>query len=89
MKHLKKFNEREIKDRSEMPEQKRQIDLSGPDGNAFVILGIAQDLCRQLKDINPERYDWDKIKTEMESGDYENLINVFDNYFGDFVDLYR
>jgi len=25
----------------------------------------------------------------MESGDYENLIQVFDSYFGEFCDLLR
>ena len=77
-----------IKSKDEMPSE-RSIDLTGPDGNAFVLLGTAQDLCKQLKDVDPDRYDWDKIKTEMESSDYDNLINVFDEYFGDYVDLYR
>jgi len=62
---------------------KRKINLLGPDGNAFVLLGIAKDLCRQLGK------DWDTIKTEMMSGDNDNLINVFDREFGDYVDLYR
>jgi hypothetical protein len=26
---------------------------------------------------------------EMTSGDYENLVDVFEHYFGDFVTLYR
>ena len=29
----------------------------------------------------------DKVLTEMKSSDYENLIKVFDKYFGKFVDL--
>ena len=33
--------------------------------------------------------DWDKIYDEMTSGDYENLIEVFDRYFGSFVILER
>jgi hypothetical protein len=33
--------------------------------------------------------DSNKIREEMMSGDYENLVKVFDSYFGDFVILYR
>lgn len=61
--------------------KKREIDLSGPDGNAFVLLGIAKDLCRQLK------LDWNTIQEEMTASDYENLIKTFDKYFGEYVDL--
>ena len=86
MRHIKRFEA--IKDKSELENQKRFIDLSGPDGNAFNILSIARDLCKQLKDIDP-KYNWDEIETEMKSGDYNNLINIFDEYFGDFVDLYQ
>ena len=62
---------------------KLEIDLTGPDGNAFVLIGIAGNLSKQLG------LDKSKIQTEMMSGDYENLIKVFDNYFGYFVTLYR
>lgn len=60
-----------------------EIDLSGPQGNAFFLLGTAKNLAKQLE------LDSEEILTEMKSGDYENLVNVFDNYFGDFVILYR
>jgi len=30
-----------------------------------------------------------EIQKEMMSGDYENAVNVFDKYFGEFVILYR
>jgi len=59
------------------------IDLTGPDGNAFVLMGIASNLAKQLgKDGNV-------IREEMMSGDYEHLIAVFDREFGDFVILER
>jgi hypothetical protein len=60
-----------------------EIDLTGPDGNAFVLLGHAKSLAKQLE------LDGGKIQSEMMSGDYENLIEVFDKYFGEFVTLYR
>ena len=59
------------------------IDLTGPDGNAFVLLGKAKNFAKQLE------LDGDKIVDEMTSGDYENLLEVFDKYFGSFVTLYR
>ena len=59
------------------------IDLTGPDGNAFVLMGKAKSLAKQLK------FDSNKIINEMMSGDYEHLIQVFDRYFGDFVILER
>lgn len=60
-----------------------EIDLTGPDGNAFALLGYAKSLSKQL-DKN-----FAKIKEKMLSGDYENLIKVFDDEFGEFVTLYR
>jgi hypothetical protein len=59
------------------------IDLTGPDGNAFAMMGYARKLARQL-DI-----DSNKVIGEMMSGNYENLITVFDSYFGDYVILER
>jgi hypothetical protein len=60
-----------------------EIDLTGPDGNAFVLIGTAGKLAKQLG------LDKGKIQSEMMTGDYENLIKVFDKYFGEFVTLYR
>jgi len=59
------------------------VDLTGPQGNAFWLIGYAKKLGKQLK------LDTDKIEEEMTSDDYENLIQVFDKYFGQFVDLER
>lgn len=59
------------------------IDLTGPEGNAFNLLGIANRYAKTLN-LNVE-----KIINEMKSGDYENLVNVFDKYFGDFIILER
>ena len=60
-----------------------EIDLTGPDGNAFVLLGYANRLAKELG------LDGKKIQSDMTSGDYENLVNVFDKNFGEFVTLYR
>jgi hypothetical protein len=60
-----------------------EIDLAGPQGNAFFLLGTAKNLAKQLG------LDGKAIQAEMMKGDYENLLQVFDSYFGDFVTLYR
>ena len=62
------------------------IDLTGPDGNAFALMGIANRFGTQLG--------WNKVQTqelinEMMDGDYEHLLQVFDREFGDFVILER
>tara|TARA_R110001599_G_scaffold10207_5_gene50607 strand:+ start:19103 stop:19327 length:225 start_codon:yes stop_codon:yes gene_type:complete len=62
------------------------IDLTGPDGNAFSLLGSAK---RFAKELCYEKAEIDKILNDMQSGDYENLLNVFDKAFGDFVILER
>ena len=69
--------------REKQEPQEIVVDLTGPDGNAFVLMGMASKFARQLG------IDKDKVINEMTSGDYENLINVFDSYFGDFVILER
>jgi len=72
-----------IKSKDSMPYKKPTIDLTGPDGNAYVILGYAKNLSKQLD------LDYESISKEMISSDYENLIEVFDKYFGEYVDLVR
>lgn len=60
-----------------------EIDLSGPQGNAFYLIGLAQNLSKQLG------LDSKKITNEMMSGDYENLLQIFDSNFGSIVTLHR
>lgn len=55
------------------------IDLSGPQGNAFYLIGTAQKLAKQLG-MNQEA-----IKGSMMSGTYEHLLSVFEKHFGDHV----
>jgi len=59
------------------------IDLTGPDGNAFALMGYARQFAKQLG------LDDKEIINNMASGDYENLLQVFDENFGDFVILER
>ena len=66
--------------------RKQVIDLTGPDGNAYYLMGTACNLMKQLK-FTPEEADG--VLDEMKSSDYENLIKVFDKYFGSVIDLER
>jgi hypothetical protein len=59
------------------------IDLTGPQGNAYYLLGTAKNLAKQL-DLNGL-----VIMDDMQSGVYENLVEVFDKHFGNIVTLYR
>jgi hypothetical protein len=88
------------------------IDLTGPDGNAFMLMAWAKRLSPLIEDLHTEEGEWnagindlfdsmdiktkglpvklsDRIVQEMMSGDYENLLRVFDRYFGSFVILER
>jgi hypothetical protein len=59
------------------------IDLTGPEGNAFYLIGTAKRLAKQLG-MNDQQ-----IIFEMTSGDYDSLIETFDKYFGNFVTLLK
>ena len=73
-----------IKDRKEMSPA-IEIDLSGPEGNAFVLLGYAASLGKRI--YGPEKTE--EILEEMKLSTYELLILTFDKYFGTIVTLYR
>jgi len=57
------------------------LNLSGPDGNAFALLGYAKTFAKQLD------LDYKAIRNDMTSGDYNHLLEVFEKNFGDFVEL--
>ena len=100
-----------IKKKSEMRRGPIEIDLTGPEGNAFVLMGYAKNFADQIwKETAEERKERmldndildmldlpgisfkkmsDRILDEMRESDYENLVNVFEKYFGSFVVLYR
>jgi DNA-directed RNA polymerase subunit K/omega len=59
------------------------IDLTGPQGNAYALMGMASRYARQLG------LDSDAVLAEMQEGNYENLVQIFDRYFGEYVILER
>ena len=72
-----------IKSIKKLNRGKMKIDLTGPHGNAFVLLGYARQLSDKFGKNTGD------ILSRMQSSDYENLIKVFDAEFGDYVVLYR
>lgn len=60
-----------------------EIDLTGPDGNAFALMGYAKYWAKQMG------LDYTEILAEMTAGDYENLLAVLEKYFGNVVTFYR
>ena len=69
--------------REKQPQSEIVIDLTGPDGNAYVLMAHANRFAKQLG------IDGKTVIDEMTSGNYENLLEVFDKHFGDFVILER
>lgn len=61
------------------------IDLTGPQGNAFYLMGVVKDTFRRSG--APEL--GESIVQEMMKGDYEHLLKTFDLYLGDHFILER
>jgi hypothetical protein len=67
--------------------RKQEIDLKGSQGNAFYIMGAGKNLHRDLTREGVELPPWEEIRKDMTSSDYNHLIQVFDKYFGSYIDL--
>ena len=75
-----------IKSKSEMPLRGIEIDLTGPEGNAFVLLGYANRFARELGYSDHERL---CLLDNMRLTTYDMLVEIFDREFGSFVTLWR
>ena len=63
-----------------------EIDLTGPQGNAYYLLGLAKKWGKEL-DMGQSYIN--TMLEKMMSGDYENLVKVFDDEFGSIVTIYK
>jgi len=81
-----------------IPDRRPIIDLKGPQGNAFCLIGLGKQYIRQLRENGIWVSDHDEVQIMLDeeqfekdatSGDYENLIETFDAYLGEWVDLVR
>ena len=64
-----------IVNREDKPVQRMEIDLSGPQGNAFFLMGVARKLAQRLE---YDRVQIECLTHDMRTGDYEELIQIFD-----------
>jgi hypothetical protein len=71
--------------RNKRKNEKPLIDLSGPQGNAFYLMGVVLNTFRRSG--APEL--GESIVDEMQKGDYEHLLKTFDLYLGDHFDIVR
>ena len=60
-----------------------EIDITGEQGNAFYLMGTANNYAKQLG------LDGKAIVAEMMESDYEHLVATFDKHFGHIVTLLR
>ena len=63
---------------------KQTIELRGPKANAFYLLALAEQYGKALEMEESERKE---IREKMMSGDYENLLSVFNENFGHLVEF--
>lgn len=67
-----------------------EIDLTGPDGNAFALMGIAKQPTKLLNERRGAEYlNYKEIQADMMSGDYEHLLGVMEKHFGSIIVMYR
>ena len=81
-------------DKSELKSRRPEIDLTGPEGNVFVLMGYAK---RWAKDLGLDGnaivedlgLDGNAIVTDMKSSNYDHALEVLEEHFGEYVDFYR
>jgi len=60
------------------------VDLSGPQGNAFYLIGLGKKIGIQLE---RDRKRVNDVVNEMMAGDYDHLLEVFEREYGEFVEF--
>ena len=75
-----------ILSREEMVPRQIEIDLSGPEGNAFCLLGLVGRLGISL---GMSRKKIKLIQDEMMLSSYDMLVETLDKYFGDYIVIYK
>ena len=57
----------------------RVVDLRGPEGNAYAVMGLVKSV---LKQIGYDKDHIDEVIRNMMSSDYDHLIEVADEHIG-------
>lgn len=74
-----------IRDRNDMPARPLELDLTGPDGNVFVLMGYAKKLARWIyDDEHPDIEQHNEISDLLEGlgAEYEEFQKI---KLGDFI----
>lgn len=58
---------------------KYHVDLQGPDGNVFMVLGLVKSVCDQTGE------DFKKISKAMMEGNYYHALGVVEKYLSDYI----
>ena len=75
-----------IVQKKEREDGKIVVDLTGPRGNAFFLMALAEDCAKEAG------YEDNQLKAmldDMKSDDYEHLVQVLDKHFGHILILER
>lgn len=67
----------------ELEPTKPTVDLRGPGGNAYALMGFVKAIADR------KGVDFEPIQKDMMSGDYEHLLEVVEKHFGDDIILIR
>ena len=81
-----------MRSKEELQQRPIEVDLTGPEGNAFVLIGIAKRLYDAFGEetmLLLHSKTWKEMRAEMMAADYEHLLEVIEYYFGEHVILYR
>ncbi len=75
-----------IRSKKERESPPLELDLTGPDGNAYVLMAHAVKFGKLL---GYSQHRIDCIIDEMRLTNYEGLLYTFDREFGSFITLWR
>jgi len=70
--------------RKRIADKEMIVNIDGPDGNAFHLIGIAVTLGR---DTSMKEDEIKHMKQEMMEGNYINLLKIFEEYWVEYVVL--
>lgn len=60
------------------------VDLRGPEGNAYMLIGLAERLGKTLGFSPDQRED---VQNRLKAKDYNHLVHVMEHYFGHCVNF--
>lgn len=67
-----------------------EVDLTGPDGSVFYLIGLAKRLANQMNRLQGDNdLDPKAIQEDMMSGDYDHAVDVLEEHFGHIVIMYK